>query len=75
MMISKEEYSNLKPYYDFQRKREYNKEQLQYACSHVTGVDNDKFFDQMWIQFEEKDYQDPPVSWIPKNKKWRIEGE
>ena len=26
-------------------------------------------------KFEEKDYQDPPLSWIPKDEKFRIEGE
>ena len=27
------------------------------------------------LELEEKDYQDPPSHWIPKDKKWRIEGE
>ena len=74
-MISKNEYNKLKAYYDIQRKKEYNREQLKYACSHVAGVDEDSFFNTMWAQFEEKDYQDPPSHWIPKDKKWRIEGE
>ena len=55
MAISKEEYNRLKPYWDFQRKKEYNREQLKYACSHVVSVDSNTFFEQMWVQFEEKD--------------------
>ena len=29
----------------------------------------------MWVQFEEKDYQEAPKDWVPKNPQWRIEGE
>ena len=43
MMILKEEYEKLKPYYDFQRKKEYNREQLMFACSHVAGEDTSSF--------------------------------
>ena len=75
MTISKDEYIRLQPYWDFQRKKEYNKEQLKYACSHVASVDGNIFFEQMWVMFEEKDYQDPPLSWVPKDEKFRIEGE
>ena len=28
-----------------------------------------------WIVFEEKDYHEPPLTWIPKDEKFRIEGE
>jgi hypothetical protein len=69
MVISKQEYKRLKEYYDFQRKKQYNREQLMYEAG-----DND-FFDEMWSKFEEKDYKDPPSVWIPRDKKWRIEGE
>ncbi len=75
MSVSPEEYENLKAYYDFQRKKEYNKEQLMLACSHVAGEDTNSFFDLMWVQFEEKDYQEVPKDWVPKNPQWQIEGE
>ena len=74
-MISKEDYERLKPYYDFQRKKEYNREQLMFACSHVAGEDTSSFFELMWSQFDEKDYQEPPSHWVPKNPQWQIEGE
>ena len=44
MGISRENYNELKPYWDFQRKKEYNKEQLRYVCNHVVGVDENQSF-------------------------------
>jgi hypothetical protein len=29
----------------------------------------------MWARLEEENYLEPPEHWIPKNKKFRIEGE
>ena len=53
MVISKQEYERLKEYYDFQRKKQYNREQLMYVCGHIMGIDQDDasdndFFDEMW---------------------------
>ena len=75
MTISKDEYTRLQPYWDFQRKKEYNKEQLKFVCDHVAGVDQNWFFDEMWIRLDEKNYLETPPQWIPKNKNFRIEGE
>ena len=75
MVISREDYNELKPYWDFQRKKEYNKEQLRYVCNHVAGVDENQFFEEMWARFEEENYIEPPKHWIPKDKNFRIEGE
>ena len=75
MAIDPVDYENLKEYYDFQRKKEYNREQLMFACSHVAGEDTSSFFELMWSQFDEKDYQEPPSHWVPKNPQWQIEGE
>ena len=75
MPIPKQKYKELKAYYDFQRKKEYNKEQLMLACSHVAGEDTNSFFDLMWAQVDEKDYQEPPNNWVPKNPQWRINGK
>ena len=76
-MISLEEYKNLKEYYDFQRKKEYNREQLEDAIEEVakrTGL-TVLSFDEMWSRLEEKDYQEAPNNWIPRDSKWRIQGE
>jgi|TARA_B100000424_G_scaffold71658_1_gene53176 hypothetical protein len=76
-MISLEEYKNLKEYYDFQRKKEYNREQLEDAIEEVakrTGL-TVLSFDEMWSRLEEKDYQEAPNNWVPRDPKWRIQGE
>ena len=78
MAISKEEYNRLKPYWDFQRKKEYNREQLEDAIKEVeskTGFRIALSFDEIWSRLEEKDYQDPPNNWVPKDDKWRINGK
>ena len=75
MTIPREKYNELKPYYDFQRKKEYNKEQLKFVCDHVAGVDQNWFFEEMWLRLDEKNYIEPSKYWIPKNKNFRIEGE
>ena len=76
-MISLEEYNKLKEYYDFQRKKEYNKEQLEDAIEEVkkrTGL-TILSIDEIWSRLEEKDYQEPPNTWVPRDPKWRIQGE
>tara|TARA_B100002019_G_scaffold273257_1_gene269185 strand:- start:314 stop:544 length:231 start_codon:yes stop_codon:yes gene_type:complete len=76
-MISLEEYQNLKEYYDFQRKKEYNREQLEDAIEEVkkrTGL-TILSVDEIWSRLEEKDYQEPPNNWVPRDPKWRIQGE
>ena len=76
-MISLEEYENLKEYYDFQRKKEYNREQLQDAMKHIEeklGI-MALSFDEIWSRLDEKDYQETPNNWVPRDPKWRIQGE
>tara|TARA_B100000941_G_scaffold66228_1_gene44130 strand:+ start:324 stop:554 length:231 start_codon:yes stop_codon:yes gene_type:complete len=76
-MISLDEYENLKEYYDFQRKKEYNREQLQDAMKHIEeklGI-MALSFDEIWSRLDEKDYQETPNNWVPRDPKWRIQGE
>ena len=76
-MISLDEYENLKEYYDFQRKKEYNREQLQDAMKHIEeklGI-MALSFDEIWSRLDEKDYQQTPNNWVPRDPKWRIQGE
>ena len=78
MTIPIDEYNNLKEYYDFQRKKEYNREQLRTAIEELEariGMSVYMTFDEIWSRIEEQDYQDPPVYWVPKEAKWRIQGE
>ena len=32
-------------------------------------------FDEIWSRLDEKDYQEVPNNWIPRDSKWRIQGE
>ena len=66
MAIDPVEYENLKEYYDLQRKKEYNREQLQTAITEMEGrIGLSMSFDEIWSRIEEKDYQDPPNNWVP----------
>ena len=74
-MIDPEEYDRLKEYYDFQRKKEYNREQLQTAIDEMEGrIGLTMSFDEIWSRIEEKDLQGAPNNWVPKDPKWRIHG-
>jgi len=76
MAISKLEYEKLKEYYDFQRKKEYNREQLLHAIKHITNkADIEIYFDEVWARLKEKDYQTPSDDWVPEDSQWQIEGE
>ena len=74
-MIDPEEYDRLKEYYDFQRKKEYNREQLQTAIDEMEGrIGLTMSFDEIWSRLQEKDLQEAPNNWVPKDPKWRIHG-
>ena len=81
-MISKKEYEELKPYYDYQRKVAYNKEKI-YEMAHkfdgrmfdTSGAVNPSDFGQhLWDRIPPED-EEPPKHWVPKDEKYRIEGE
>ena len=72
-MIPLKEYEKLKEYYDFQRKKEYNREQLRDAIEEVEKrIGFSMSFDEIWSRMEEKDYQEEPNKWVPKYPEWRI---
>ena len=76
MAIDPIEYENLKEYYDFQRKKEYNRELLIVAIEEMeTKIGLSMSFDEIWSRVEEKDYQEAPNNWVPKDDKWRINGK
>lgn len=78
-MISKSSYVEMKEYWDYQRKIEYNREQLLDQLQDVhDDLDSDtidRMFDDIWNYQDPEDYDDPPRGWIPKNKQFQIEGE
>ena len=66
----KKDYERLKEYYDFQRKKEYNKDSTHCMFELCCEIEEpNKLFDLMYLQFEEKDYQDPPNTKVPKDPK------
>ena len=74
-MIDLKEYEELKEYYDFQRKKEYNRELLRGAIEEIetrTGLSLQSSFDEIWSRLDEKDYQEAPNNWVPRDPKWRI---
>jgi hypothetical protein len=82
-MISKQSYTDLKEYWDYQRLLEYNREKIKDKLERVEGrvfsqfgpVSTDKLFDDIWINVESSDLETPPVGWIPKDKNLRFEWE
>ena len=80
-MISNEQYNDMKEYWDYQRKIEYNREKCQAACENIKIIEDDNevdmkdFFEVMWNRIETNDYEDPPKGWVPRNKDYRLEGE
>ena len=74
MPISKEKYLELKPMYDFQRKKEYNKEKLKKALDMIFE-NPDVLFEEIWGKMQEQDMVEAPNDWIPKDDSLKIEGE
>ena len=76
MPISKESYEDLKPYWDFQRKKEFNKEKIK-AVSEQSEKRVHNEFGMFWLRCTEDDYDDPHPNWIPEDPKLRFwwEGE
>ena len=74
MMIPKEEYEKLKAFFDFQRKKEYNKEKLKKAIE-VMFENPEVLFDELWDKMRDEDMQEVPKDWVPKDENLKIEGE
>ena len=74
MSISKEKYLELKPMYDFQRKKQYNKEKLQKAIE-VVFENPEVLIEEIWSKMKEQDMIEVPNDWIPKDDSLKIEGE
>jgi len=74
MPISKEKYLELKPMYDFQRKKQYNKEKLQKAIE-VVFENPEVLMEEIWSKMQEQDMVEVPKDWVPKDDSLKIEGE
>ena len=74
MTISKEKYLELKPMYDFQRKKQYNKEKLQKAIE-IVFENPEVLMEEIWSKMQEQDMVEVPKDWVPKDDSLKIEGE
>ena len=74
MPISKEKYLELKPMYDFQRKKQNNKEKLQKAIE-IVFENPEVLIEEIWSKMQEQDMVEVPKDWVPKDDSLKIEGE
>ena len=82
-MITKEDYKNLKEYYDYQRKQAYNKEVVFAMAEKFEGrVYNDfgmvnmkDMKDLLWVRVKPEDYEEPRKGWVPQDESLRFEWE
>ena len=83
MAISETSYKDQKEYWDYQRKIQYNKEELSAIAERFEGrvyndfgmihIDNVKTI--LWDKIPPSEYEDPPKGWIPKDPKFRLWNE
>ena len=74
MPIPLKQYNKLKAMYDFQRKKEFNKEKLKKAIE-ITFENPEVLFDELWGKMQEQDMVEAPNDWVPKDDSLKIEGE
>ena len=74
MPIPKQKYKELKEMYDFQRKKEFNKEKLRKAVNFMLD-DPDVLFKDIWSRMKEEEMAEIPKGWVPQDDKLKIEGE
>ena len=83
MPITKKSYEDLKEYWDYQRKLEYNREKLKASLDSMEGrvftergmLSTESMFDHIWTNIGNEDLETPVVDWIPKDEKYRFEWE
>ena len=83
MAITKESYKDLKEYWDYQRKVQYNKEVVHNMADTFEGrVYNDfgsvnlsDVKDLLWSRVKPDDYEEPRKGWIPEDPNLRFEDE
>ena len=74
---------HLKEYWDYQRKIEYNKEQIYMMAERFEGrafndfesVSIDDVKSLLWNRIKPDEFEEPPKGWIPQNEKYRLWNE
>ena len=75
MPITKESYQDLKEYWDFQRKIQYNKEKIRAVAEQFENRVHSEFgamnlndlYEMLWGKCTEADYDEPNPTWIPED--------
>jgi len=83
MAITKESYKDLKEYWDYQRKVQYNKEVVHNMADQFEGrvynefgqVDLQQVKNILWDRVNPDDYEEPRKGWIPEEPNLRFEDE
>jgi hypothetical protein len=83
MAITKESYKDLKEYWDYQRKVQYNKEVVHNMADTFEGrvyneygtVDLKEMKDLLWTRVKPNDYEEPRKGWVPEEPSLRFEDE
>ena len=82
-MITKKDYEDLKEYWDYQRKVQYNKEVVHNMAEQFENrvyndfgmVDLNEMKDMLWARVKTADYEEPRKGWVPEDPKLRFEWE
>ena len=80
MAISETSYKDQKEYWDYQRKIEYNKEQISNIVEKFEGrvyndfgmVHTDDVKTILWDKIPPSEYEEPPKYWVPKDTKLKL---
>ena len=83
MSIQQKEYNDLKEYWDYQRKIQYNKEQIFAMANRFEGrtyndlgpVHIDQVKTMLWDKIQPEEYEEPPEDWVPQDPKFRLWNE
>src|SRR6056300_402962 len=82
-MITKKDYEDLKEYWDYQRKVEYNKEVVFNMADSFEGrvyndfgpMNLDDMKDLLWTRVKSEDYEEPRKGWVPEDPSLRFDWE
>ena len=83
MAITKQSYKDLKEYWDYQRKVQYNKEIVHRMADRFEGrvyndfgmVDLNEMKNLLWTRVKSEDYENPRKNWVPEDPSLRFEWE
>jgi len=83
MAITKESYKDLKEYWDYQRKVQYNKEVVYAMADTFQGrvyneygpVNISEMKDILWTRVKSEDYEEPKKGYVPSDPKLRFDWE